>query len=730
MHLHDNAFGGAAIYHWLWPIANVVSTGDFMDLDDYCETLPLGSPRTYDYVAGLGVESGNSPIDIPSWVIEAARDLFLPFFGLYAFPWLDGATCNQRDLQPLGHTLIDELMNKNMIIDVDHMSLATLEDVMDKVEARLYPVTSGHAFLFDKPFAEWGTEGYRTENHRTIDQMRRIRDLGGIVAPLAPRKAGSSTHDYVEMYNYAVEVMADGPYGPDNPGIAFGSDWGAMFLQVAPRCPEDTDGDGVLDCKEARKPWVDPSNYWHAKPPRPAEYEDCGGEGQLQCKDLVTNASFCIGGHKEDPNDALRCIECGLGDGDPSCSYVECDGFGPHCWYDTCADENDSNCWQGIPLAYPFEIVGMPSETGYEFKQQQTGWMLLPDGSPVSRKFDFNKHGLAHVGLFPDFLADLTRVGLTEEDLKPLFRSAETYIKMWRTVESDDRDGDGIPAGIDNCPYAWNPGQENCDSDELGNACDPGCSEPPDCTGAGIADQAADPGCQAEISTEDVTGVTDPEGDTLDIDVSPDTLVLGSNTVTVSANDGNGGTCEIDIVVDVFDETLPEITTCPWNIEVEPTTPDGATVTYTAPIGTDNCPGAATIRTGGLGSGATFPIGTTSETYTVTDGAGNEASCTFAVKVLSPEEVANKLIGWIEDLVTGGTLKQGQGNGLKNKLRQIIAKLEAAPPLKPACNQLGAFMNQVEAFMNAGFLNELEGQTLIDSAINAGNGAGCVTIPH
>jgi hypothetical protein len=39
-------------------------------------------------------------------------------------------------------------------------------------------------------------------------------------------------------------------------------------------------------------------------------------------------------------------------------------------------------------------------------------------------------------------------------------------------------------------------------------------------------------------------------------------------------------------------------------------------------------------------------------------------------------------------------------------------------------------MNQVEAFMNAGFLNEFEGQTLIDSAINAGNGAGCVTIPH
>jgi hypothetical protein len=372
----------------------------------------------------------------------------------------------------------------------------------------------------------------------------------------------------------------------------------------------------------------------------------------------------------------------------------------------------------------------MPSEAGYEFGRQETGWILREDDTREPRAFDFNKHGMAHVGLFPDFLADLTRVGLTEEDLKPLFRSAETYIKMWRRIESDDRDDDGIPASIDNCPYVANPGQGDCDDDGIGNACDAViCNYPPDCSGAAIADQAADADCQADISDVGVTGVTDPEGDTLDIVVSPTMLVLGSNTVTVTANDGNGGTCEIDIVVDVVDETPPQITTCPPDIEVEPTSPEGATATYTAPIGTDNCPDATTVQTAGLGSGATFPIGTTSETYTVTDGAGNEASCTFTVKVLSPEEVAEKIIEWIEGLVMVGTLKRGQGNGLMNKLREIIAKLESAPPLRPACNQLRAFMNQVEAFMNAGFLTAVEGQTLIDSAVNAGKGAGCTRAP-
>jgi hypothetical protein len=162
---------------------------------------------------------------------------------------------------------------------------------------------------------------------------------------------------------------------------------------------------------------------------------------------------------------------------------------------------------------------------------------------------------------------------------------------------------------------------------------------------------------------------------------------------------------------------------------VEPTSSAGATVTYEVPVGSDNCPGATTALTEGLGSDSTFPIGTTSETYTATDACDNATSCTFTVKVLSPEEVADKLIERIEGLVSDGTLTQDQGDGLIDKLTEIIAKLESAQPLDPACNQLVAFINQVEAFMNAGFLTALEGQTLIDSAINAGKGAGCTGNP-
>jgi hypothetical protein len=51
------------------------------------------------------------------------------------------------------------------------------------------------------------------------------------------------------------------------------------------------------------------------------------------------------------------------------------------------------------------------------------------------RDFDINIDGVAHYGMLPDFLQDLRNVGLTAEDLAPLFRSAYDYVQMWQTCE-------------------------------------------------------------------------------------------------------------------------------------------------------------------------------------------------------------------------------------------------------------------------------------------------------
>lgn len=322
VHLHDNLFSGAALYYWLWPIANRIATGTDMN--------PVECASLEDSLELLGMSDYNWNIfdDIKQeFVMDDFEDL-LSEAGISApeINWRDiDYHCNNKGLTDKGEVLINAMMDQKMIIDVDHLSLLALDKVLQIALARDYPVISSHTFLFDRPLTEWGKYDMRSEAHRTKEQIEIIRDLGGIVAPLNPRKEGSSTQNYVEMYRYIKEIMQDGPYGSEYPGIAFASDWGALFEQTAPRCP-DTEK-------------CDASDY-------------------------------------------------------PS-------------------------------LKYPFRAVGVRGV----FHKQVTG----------DREFDFNTDGLAHVGLLPDFVKDLTNVGLTEADLEPLFNSAEVYIRMWEKIHGSRR---------------------------------------------------------------------------------------------------------------------------------------------------------------------------------------------------------------------------------------------------------------------------------------------------
>jgi hypothetical protein len=70
----------------------------------------------------------------------------------------------------------------------------------------------------------------------------------------------------------------------------------------------------------------------------------------------------------------------------------------------------------------------------YPFKSfDGSGW--FDEQATGDRTFNFNEDGLTHVGLVPDFIADLENAGLTREELEALFNSAETYIRMWERIE-------------------------------------------------------------------------------------------------------------------------------------------------------------------------------------------------------------------------------------------------------------------------------------------------------
>lgn len=76
------------------------------------------------------------------------------------------------------------------------------------------------------------------------------------------------------------------------------------------------------------------------------------------------------------------------------------------------------------------------------------------------------------------------------------------------------------------------------------------------------------------------------------------------------------------------------------------------------------------------------------------------------------------IISLIEDvdlLVEVGILNQGQGNALIVKLEQALDRL-IDDRLKPTINALGAFSNQVDAFVQGGVLPPLIGGALSDQA--------------
>jgi hypothetical protein len=93
-------------------------------------------------------------------------------------------------------------------------------------------------------------------------------------------------------------------------------------------------------------------------------------------------------------------------------------------------------------------------------------------------------------------------------------------------------------------------------------------------------------------------------------------------------------------------------------------------------------------------------------------------------KTQSPQDQIAALIAQIEALIANGTLTQNQGDGLIDKLNQVIVKL-AADQTGAACTQMSAFINQVQAFINSGALTQAQGQSLINSANAIKVNLGC-----
>ena len=205
--------------------------------------LPPGvDGSTFAQILGFqpGLMSGTPPVGIPPY--DTNGDL---------------TSCNIRGVSSLGTYLLNELMDKGMMIDIDHMSIKSLDDTLDLAEQRSYPLVASHVLFFDLQEKLYeGVYAGRHERLRTRPQLERMKNLGSLIAvtlkddvvegdffrkkftlpytspnglPIIRDDCRSSTKTWAQAYEYAINV-----FGTDA-ALAVGSDFNGVAGHVGPR---------------------------------------------------------------------------------------------------------------------------------------------------------------------------------------------------------------------------------------------------------------------------------------------------------------------------------------------------------------------------------------------------------------------------------------------------------------------------------------------------------------
>lgn len=107
-------------------------------------------------------------------------------------------------------------------------------------------------------------------------------------------------------------------------------------------------------------------------------------------------------------------------------------------------------------------------------------------------------------------------------------------------------------------------------------------------------------------------------------------FAIGTTLLQYTARDiyGNTATCAFSVTVN--DVTPPQISNCPANITLAAGNDCTTVASWAPPTVSDNC--SATLSSSHA-PGTSFPVGTTTVTFTATDGTGNSSTCSFNVVI-------------------------------------------------------------------------------------------------
>ncbi len=146
-HKYDNAFSAGDGHREVIELGNFVQTGHYSNFTDDCPDLP--SAFDFGDVAFSGLNQPRDdyfsapPNDLSGFPSNPVGTL-LPYLGLLFDGPLEGDYCQNHGLTDLGEFLIESMMDRGMILEIDHLPRRSYKRAFEMLQEHDYPATGTH----------------------------------------------------------------------------------------------------------------------------------------------------------------------------------------------------------------------------------------------------------------------------------------------------------------------------------------------------------------------------------------------------------------------------------------------------------------------------------------------------------------------------------------------------------------------------------------------------------